>query len=108
MMIRILYLLSKPEHMSKEQFDAECLRHFEMSEGIPGLHKYEVRLIALEPTDLHVPFFDVQGVDAIGECWFENEQQMQTYMDSEVRKNWFEHGKTFIGKLKPFITKDVI
>ena len=107
-MIRILYLLSKPEHMSKEQFDAECLRHFEMSEGIPGLHKYEVRLIASEPTDLHVPFFDVQGVDAIGECWFENEQQMLTYMDSEVRKNWFEHGKTFIGKLKPFITKDVI
>jgi len=70
-MIRILYLLSKPKNMSKEQFDAECLRHFEMSEGIPGLHKYEVRLIASEPTDLHVPFFDVPGVDAIGECWFE-------------------------------------
>lgn len=108
MMIRILYLISKPENMSKEQFDTECLRHFEMSEGIPGLHKYEVRLIASEPIDIHVPFFDVPGVDAIGECWFENEEQMQIYMDSDIRKNWFEHGKIFIGKLKPFITKDVI
>ncbi|KCX36322.1 4-methylmuconolactone methylisomerase [Acinetobacter sp. 263903-1] len=106
-MIRILYLLAKPEDMSKEKFDQECLRHFEMSAGIPGLYKYEVRLIASEPTDIHVPFFDVPDVDAIGECWFENEQQMQTYMNSEIRKNWFEHGKTFIGKLKPFITKDV-
>lgn len=107
-MIRILYLLQKPENMSKTQFDQECLVHYEMSHNIPGLHKYEVRLIASEPSDVHVPFFDIQGVDAIGECWFEDEAQMQIYLDSEVRKNWFEHGKTFIGKLKPFITKDII
>ena len=107
-MIRILYLLQKPENMSKEQFDQECLVHYQMSHGIPGLHKYEVRLIASEPTDIHVPFFDVQGVDAIGECWFKDEAQMQTYLDSEIRQNWFEHGKTFIGSLKPFVTKDVI
>ncbi len=107
-MIRILYLLQKPENMSKAQFDQECRVHYEMSHGIPGLHKYEVRLIASEPTHIHVPFFDIQGVDAIGECWFEDEAQMQIYLDSEVRKNWFEHGKTFIGKLKPFVTKDII
>lgn len=107
-MIRILYLLSKPENMTKEQFDAECLRHYQMSDGIPGLYKYEVRLIDSEPRDVHVPFFEVEGVDAIGEVWFENEEQMQIYLDSEIRKEWFEHGKTFIGKLKPFVTKDVI
>ncbi|WOE32953.1 MULTISPECIES: 4-methylmuconolactone methylisomerase [unclassified Acinetobacter] len=107
-MIRILYLLQKPENMSKEQFDQECLVHFEMSHAIPGLYKYEVRLIASEPTDIHVPFFDIQAVDAIGECWFEDETQMQIYLDSEIRKNWFEHGKTFIGKLKPFVTKDIV
>ena len=107
-MIRILYLLGKPEHMSKSKFDQECLRHFEMSEGIPGLYKYEVRLIASEPSDVHVDFFNVQGVDAIGECWFENETEYQRYLDSEIRKEWFEHGKSFIGKLKPFVTKDVV
>ncbi|CAM5185928.1 hypothetical protein OURE66S_01147 [Oligella ureolytica] len=107
-MIRILYLLSKPEQMSMEQFEQECRVHYDMSEGIPGLYKYEVRLIGSEPTDIHVPFFDVQDVHAIGEVWFENEEQMQVYMDSDVRKKWFEHGKSFIGKLKPFITKDVI
>lgn len=48
-MIRILYLLQKPENMSKEQFDQECLVHYQMSHGIPGLHKYEVRLIASTP-----------------------------------------------------------
>ncbi|WP_228714906.1 EthD domain-containing protein [Acinetobacter pullicarnis] len=107
MMIRIVYLLVKPTQMQKEQFDQECLRHFEMSVGIPGLHKYEVRLIESEPTDLHVPYFEVNGVDAIAECWFENEEQLQRYMDSDIRKDWFEHGKSFIGKLKPFITKAI-
>lgn len=106
-MIRIVYLLAKPEHMSKAQFDQECLRHFEMSEGIPGLHQYEVRLVAQEPTDVHVPFFDVPGVDAIAECWFKDQSDFDVYMQSEMRKNWFEHGKSFIGKLKPFITKNI-
>ena len=76
-MIRILYLLQKPENMNKVQFNQECLIHYEMSHGIPGLYKYEVRLIGSEPTDTHVPFFDIPGVDAIGECWFENNEQMQ-------------------------------
>ncbi|WP_232431498.1 hypothetical protein [Cupriavidus sp. UYPR2.512] len=66
-MIRLLYLLVRPEGMSDEAFRAECLRHDEMSRDVPGLHKYEVRL----------------------------------------RKDWFEHGKTFIGQLKPFRTTPV-
>lgn len=107
-MIRILYLLGKPENMSQAQFEKECRVHYDMSHGMPGLYKYEVRLIESEPTDVHVPFFDVPDVSAIGECWFENEQEYQRYMDSDIRKAWFEHGKLFIGKLKPFITKDVV
>lgn len=106
-MIRIVYLLGKPEGMSQQQFEQECRVHYDMSIGIPGLHKYEVRLIQSEPTDVHVPYFDVPDVSAIAECWFENEADYQRYMDSDIRKQWFEHGKTFIGKLKPFITRPV-
>ncbi|MGK8204857.1 4-methylmuconolactone methylisomerase [Burkholderia cenocepacia] len=103
-MIRMLYLLCKPDHMSNEQFRAECQRHDEMSREVPGLMKYEVRLIAEQPTDTHVPFFDIGHVDAIGECWFEDEKAYRRYLDSDVRRAWFEHGETFIGKLKPFRT----
>ncbi|MCY1351295.1 Methylmuconolactone methyl-isomerase [compost metagenome] len=106
-MIRMLYLLVKPEGMSVETFRAECLRHYEMSHDVPGLHKYEVRLVAAQPTDTHVPFFDIDPVDAIGECWFENEAAYAIYMASDIRKAWFEHGKTFIGRLKPFRTAPV-
>jgi len=106
-MIRMLYLLGKPEGMSDEQFKAECMRHDEMSRDVPGLLKYEVRLVADEPTDTHVPFFDIGRVDAIGECWFENEGAYKIYLESDVREAWFEHGKKFIGKLKPFRTEPV-
>lgn len=106
-MIRMLYLLVKPEGMSNETFRAECLHHYEMSHDVPGLHKYEVRLIAEQPTDTHVPFFDIGHVDAIGECWFENDAAYAIYMASDIRKGWFEHGKTFIGQLKPFLTAPV-
>ncbi|SPS00479.1 4-methylmuconolactone methylisomerase [Cupriavidus taiwanensis] len=106
-MIRLLYLLVKPEGMSDETFRAECLRHDEMSRDVPGLHKYEVRLVAAQPTDTHVPYFDIGHVDAIGECWFESEAGYATYLASDVRKAWFEHGKTFIGRLKPFRTAPV-
>jgi quinol monooxygenase YgiN len=107
-MIRILYLLVKPDSMTHEQFEKECVVHFQMSDGMPGLHKYEVRLVAQNPTDTHVPYLDVGRIDAIGECWFESEAAYQEYMDSDIRKAWFEHGKYFIGKLKPFVTKDVV
>lgn len=106
-MIRFLYLLAKPATMSDEQFAAECRRHYDMSHDVPGLAKYEVRLIAQQPTDTHVPYMDVGRVDAIGECWFEDEAAYRLYMESEVRKAWFEHGKTFIGALKPFVTQQV-
>jgi hypothetical protein len=107
-MIRIVYLLVKPEAMSDEVFKQECVRHFQMSEGMPGLHKYEVRLVAQNPEDTHVPYLDVGPVHAIGECWFLSAADYQEYMDSDIRKAWFEHGKTFIGKLKPFVTQDVV
>lgn len=106
-MIRLLYLLVKPQGMSQETFRAECLRHYEMSHDVPGLHKYEVRLVVQQPTDTHVPYFDIGQVDAIGECWFENDAAYDTYMASDVRRAWFEHGKTFIGQLKPFRTETV-
>ncbi|ANI03719.1 4-methylmuconolactone methylisomerase [Pseudomonas putida SJTE-1] len=104
-MIRIVYLLVKPETMTDEAFRQECVRHFQMSEGIPGLHKYEVRLVAENPADTHVPYLEVGPVHAIGECWFQSPEDYQLYMESSVRKAWFEHGKTFIGKLKPFVTE---
>lgn len=104
-MIRMLYLLGKPVDMPDEQFKAECIRHDEMSRDVPGLLKYEVRLVAEAPTDTHVPYFDIGHVDAIGECWFENEDAYEIYLASDARKAWFEHGKTFIGKLKPFRTE---
>ncbi|MFJ3681352.1 4-methylmuconolactone methylisomerase [Pseudomonas sp. NPDC090208] len=107
-MIRILYLLVKPDSMTHEQFEKECVVHFDMSRGMPGLHKYEVRLVDRNPTDTHVPYLDVGRIDAIGECWFSSEADYQVYMDSDIRKAWFEHGKYFIGKLKPFVTKDVV
>lgn len=107
-MIRIVYLLVKPEAMTHETFRQECVRHFQMSEGIPGLHKYEVRLVAETPTDTHVPYLEVGPVHAIGECWFQSAEDYQRYMDSSVRKNWFEHGKTFIGKLKPLVTETLV
>ena len=107
-MIRIVYLLVKPEGMTEGDFKQECIRHFQMSEGLPGLHKYEVRLVASNPTDTHVPFLDVGPVNAIGECWFLSEADYQLYMSAEARKVWFEHGKTFIGKLKPFVTEAII
>jgi hypothetical protein len=106
-MIRMLYLLCKPDGMSHEQFREECIRHDEMSREVPGLMKYEVRLVVGQPTDTHVPFFDIGHVDAIGECWFEDEAAYKRYLDSEVRREWFEHGKTFIDKLKPFLTEVV-
>lgn len=107
-MIRIVYLLVKPEAMSDEVFGQECARHLQMSEGMPGLHKYEVRLVAQNPDDTHVPYLDVGPVHAIGECWFRSATDYQLYMDSDIRKAWFEHGKTFIGKLKPFVTQDIV
>lgn len=107
-MIRIVYLLVKPETMDEATFTKECLRHLEMSEGIPGLHKYEVRLIGDNPTDLHVPYLDVGRIDAIAECWFASETDYDTYMNADKRKAWFEHGKTFIGSLKPFVTRDLV
>ncbi|QBY56273.1 4-methylmuconolactone methylisomerase [Cupriavidus oxalaticus] len=106
-MIRMLYLLVKPEGMTDETFRADCLRHYEMSHDVPGLHRYEGRLVAGQPTDTHVPFFGIGHVDAIGECWFENEADYDRHMASDVRKAWFEHGKTFIGRLKPFRTASV-
>lgn len=54
-MIRMLYLLVKPEGMTDETFRAECLRDYEMSHDVPGLHRYEGRLVAGQPTDTHVP-----------------------------------------------------
>lgn len=107
-MIRIVYLLVKPEAMSDAVFKEECIRHFELADAMPGLHKYEVRLVASNPTDTHVPYLDVGSVDAIAECWFSNQEDYQTYLDADVRKAWFEHGKTFIGKLKPFVTQDIV
>lgn len=85
-MIRMLYLLVKPEGMSDATFRAECRRHYDMSHAIPGLHKYEVRLVAEQPTDTHVPFFDIGHVDAVGECWFENEAAYAAYLASDIRK----------------------
>lgn len=107
-MIRMLYLLVKPDDMSDEEFRRECVRHDEMSHDVPGLLKYEVRYVAEQPADTHVPFFDIGHVDAIGECWFENEEAYQQYLASDIRRAWFEHGKTFIGKLKPFRTEAVL
>ncbi len=107
-MIRILYLLVKPEGMTDEKFRQECVVHFELSEGLPGLHKYEVRLVAANPSDTHVPYLDVGRIDAIGECWFASEADYQRYMAADARKAWFEHGKTFIGQLKPFVTQDLV
>lgn len=107
-MIRIVYLLVKPQTMNDEVFKQECKRHFEMSDGIPGLHKYEVRLVAQNPDDTHVPYLDVGPVHAIGECWFRGADEYAVYMASEKRKAWFEHGKTFIGGLKPFVTSDIV
>ena len=107
-MIRLLYLLVKPDGMSDEQFKRECARHDEMSHDVPGLLKYEVRYVTEQPTDTHVPFFDIGHVDAIGECWFESEEAYQRYLESDIRRAWFEHGKTFIGKLKPFRTEAVL
>ncbi|WP_420996856.1 4-methylmuconolactone methylisomerase [Cupriavidus sp. 30B13] len=104
-MIRMLYLLVKPEGMPDEKFRAECMRHDEMSRDVPGLFRYEVRLVSEQPTDTHVPFLDIGHVDAIGECWFESEADYATYLASDIRKAWFEHGKTFIGRLKPFRTQ---
>lgn len=107
-MIRIVYLLAKPQTMSDETFKQECVRHFEMSAGIPGLHKYEVRLVADNPSDTHVPFLDVPAVHAIGECWFRDQSDYELYMQADIRKAWFEHGKTFIGGLKPFVTCEIV
>jgi len=107
-MIRIVYLLVKPETMSDEVFKRECILHFDMSEGMPGLHKYEVRLVAANPSDTHVPYLDVGPVHAIGECWFLDEANYQVYMEADKRKVWFEHGKTFIGQLKPFVTQELV
>ncbi|SUD31362.1 4-methylmuconolactone methylisomerase [Pseudomonas fluorescens] len=107
-MIRIVYLLVKPHTMSDVVFKQECVRHFEMSDGIPGLHKYEVRLVADNPSDTHVPYLEVGPVHAIGECWFIDSADYAVYMESDKRKAWFEHGKTFIGGLKPFVTSDIV
>lgn len=107
-MIRIVYLLVKPQTMSAAVFKQECVRHFEMSEGIPGLHKYEVRLVSDNPSDTHVPYLEVPPVHAIGECWFRDHSDYELYMEADKRKVWFEHGKTFIGGLKPFVTCDIV
>lgn len=106
-MIRIVYLLVKPNTMSDMDFKHECVRHFEMSKGIPGLHKYEVRLVADNPSDTHVPYLDIGAVHAIGECWFEDQADFDLYMDSDKKKSWLEHGKTFIGGLKPLVTSEI-
>lgn len=58
-MITIVHLLAKPQNMSDAVFNQECVRHFEISEGIPELHKYEVRLVSGNPSDIHVPYFEV-------------------------------------------------
>lgn len=58
-MIRRLYLLGRRDDMSYEQFVKECAVHYDMSHGVPGLQRYEVRLAAEEPTDTHVPYFDL-------------------------------------------------
>ncbi|MBA1204801.1 4-methylmuconolactone methylisomerase [Pseudomonas capeferrum] len=107
-MIRIVYLLVKPESMSDEVFKRECIIHFDMSQGMPGLHKYEVRLVSGNPSDTHVPYLDVGPVHAIGECWFLDEANYQVYLQADQRKAWFEHGKSFIGQLKPFVTEELV
>jgi len=109
-MLRRLYLLVKPDKMSAKRFRQECKKHYEMSLKVPYLSKYEVRLIESEPTDTHVPYLNlgIGPIDAIGECWFENEEAYKKYLKSNIRKKWFKHGKEFIGKLKPFVTTDSI
>jgi len=106
-MIRIVYLLVRPESMSPEKFAEECKVHFDMSHDVPALYKYEVRLVDREPQDTHVPYLSVGPFDAVAECWFESEEKYEEYLASGVREQWFEHGKSFIGKLKPIITRDI-
>lgn len=106
-MIRIVYLLVRPADMSPAKFAEECQVHFDMSHDVPALYKYEVRLIDKEPEDTHVPYLDIGPFDAVAECWFESEDKYQEYLASDIRKQWFEHGKSFIGQLKPIVTREI-
>jgi hypothetical protein len=106
-MIRIIYLLVRPQGMTPEKFAEECQVHYDMSHNVPALHKYEVRLVAGEPSNTHVPFLDIGPFDAVAECWFESSEKYEEYLASDIRKEWFEHGKTFIGQLKPIYTQEL-
>lgn len=106
-MIRIVYLLVRPESMTPSEFAEECRVHYDMSRKVPALYKYEVRLVDQEPSDTHVPYLNIGPFDAVAECWFENREKYDEYLASDIRKEWFEHGKTFIGQLKPIYTREI-
>lgn len=106
-MIRLLFLLRSPTHMSREAFIVECETHRQMAASVQGIHRYHLTLVDSQPKESHVPLIELGSINAIGEVWVESEAELQRIKNSAACKRWMAHGETFIGGLHTFVMNKV-
>jgi uncharacterized protein (TIGR02118 family) len=106
-MIKSLALLTAKDGMTREEFRKIWVaEHAPLVHAVPGVRKYVLSFILVEPTAANAPIQPVR-VDAIAELWYDDMEAMRRAAASPEMKIVQDNGALYLGAIKPLVTEEV-
>ena len=106
-MIKSLALLTAKDGMTREEFRKIWVaEHAPLVHAVPGVRKYVLSFIVVEPTSANAPIQPVR-VDAIAELWYDDLDALRRAAASPEMKIVQDNGALYLGAIKPLVTEEV-
>lgn len=100
-MIKLVCLIQRPAHQSKEAFKAWWLgHHAQIAARLPGLRRYVISTSLLDENGQEAPY------DGVAELWFEDRSAMEEAFASPAGRECAREDAELIGSRIAFLTEE--
>jgi uncharacterized protein (TIGR02118 family) len=107
-MIKSIGLLTRKDGLSHEDFVKHWLEvHAPLAHAVPEVRRYVQSHIVGERTRPDIPTTNVE-IDGIAELWYDDRAAMERANASPEAKALRADGVLFIGRIKSFITEEMV
>jgi uncharacterized protein (TIGR02118 family) len=107
-MIKSLSLLTRKDGLTHEEFMRHWVEiHAPLAHAVPGVRRYVQSHILAERTRPDIPTTEV-AVDGVAELWFDDRAAMERSNASPEAKRLHADGALFIGRIKTFVTEEMV